>query len=85
MVMSSNRLRECIQCDLFRNISPVLKTVYTNIVNEYDKEIPQSQTADNPMASEEEHTTITRHQEDKLSKATSCLFPTKMIAKLEWT
>ena len=31
------------------------------------------------------HTTITRHQEDKQSKATSSLFPIKMIAKLEWT
>ena len=31
------------------------------------------------------HTTITRHQEDKLSKATSSLFPSKMNAKLEWT
>ena len=30
-------------------------------------------------------TTITRHQEDKLSKATSSLFPIKMIAILEWT
>ena len=29
--------------------------------------------------------TITRHQEDKSSKATSSLFPIKMIAKLEWT
>ena len=26
-----------------------------------------------------------RHQEDKLSKATSSLFPIKMIAILEWT
>ena len=26
-----------------------------------------------------------RHQEDKLSKATSSLFPIMMIAKLEWT
>ena len=31
------------------------------------------------------HTTITRHQEDKQSKATNSLFPIKMIAKLEWT
>ena len=31
------------------------------------------------------HTTITRHQEDKQSKATSPLFPIKMIVKLEWT
>ena len=29
--------------------------------------------------------TITRHQEDKLSKTTSSLFPIKMIAILEWT
>ena len=29
--------------------------------------------------------TITRHQEDKLSKAISSLFPIKMIASLEWT
>ena len=28
--------------------------------------------------------TITRHQEDKLSKATSSLFPIKMIAIIEW-
>ena len=26
-----------------------------------------------------------RHQEDKLSKATSSLFPIKMITNLEWT
>ena len=30
------------------------------------------------------HTTIIWHQEDKLSKVTSSLFPVKMIAKLEW-
>ena len=30
-------------------------------------------------------TTIMRHQEDKLSKAISSLFPVKMIAILEWT
>ena len=29
--------------------------------------------------------TITRHQEDKLSKATSSFFPIKMIAIIEWT
>ena len=37
------------------------------------------------MASRKSHTTTMRHQEDKLSKATSSLFPIKMIAKLEWT
>ena len=51
------------------------------ILNEYDQEIPQSQTADNPW----HRSTITRHQEDKLSKAISSLFPIKMIAILEWT
>ena len=56
------------------------------IVSEYEQEIPQSQTADKPIAPRgRANTTIVRHQDDKLSKATSCLFPIKMIAKLEWT
>ena len=42
-------------------------------------------TQTNPWHPWKIHTTITRHQEDKLSKATSSLFPIKMIAKLEWT
>ena len=48
------------------------------IVSEYDQEIPQSQTADNWKS----RSTTTRHQEDKLSKATSSLFPINMIAIL---
>ena len=55
------------------------------IVSEYDQEIPLSQTADKPVVSRDSHTTITRHQEDKQSKAIGSLFPIKMIAKLEWT
>ena len=51
------------------------------IVSEYDQK-PHSQTNDTARKS---HTTITRHQEDKQSKATSSLFPIKMIAKLELT
>ena len=39
----------------------------------------------NPRHREEELHKITRHQEDKQSKATSCLFPINMIAKLERT
>ena len=31
------------------------------------------------------HTTITRHQKDKQSKAISSLIPIEMLAKLEWT
>ena len=59
----------------------------SKIVSEYDQVIPQSQTADNPVASRarKSHSTITRHQEDKLSKATSSLFPIKTIAILERT
>ena len=52
----------------------------TQKVSEYDQEIPQSQTADQPMAPRGSP----RHQEDKLSKATSSHFPIQMIAKLEW-
>ena len=56
------------------------------IVSEYDQEIPQSKTADSPVAlRRKSRSTITRHQEDKLSKATSSLFPFKMIAILERT
>ena len=56
------------------------------IVSEYDQEIPQSQTADHPLGiARKSRSTITRHQEEKLSKAISSLFPIKMIAILEWT
>ena len=64
-------------CDKCQNINTVKK-----IVIEYDQEI--SQTAD----VRKRHTTITmitRHKEDKQSKATSSLFSIEMIAKLELT
>ena len=51
--------------------------------SKYDQEISHSQTADN--SGKKSCSTITRHQEDKLSKATSSLFFVKMIAILEWT
>ena len=57
----------------------------TKIVSEYDQEIPQSQTADNPVAPRGRAAQPSRDQEDKLSKAISSLFPIKMIAILEWT
>ena len=53
------------------------------IVSEYDQEIPQSQTTDNPVAPRGRAAQPSR--EDKSSKATSSLFPIKMIAILEWT
>ena len=53
--------------------------------SEYDQEIPQSQTADNPWHREEE--TLNHHETPgrQINKATSSLFPIKMIAMLEWT
>ena len=36
--------------DMIRNPSPITLPRLTKIVNEYDQEIPQSQTADNPVA-----------------------------------
>ena len=52
-------------------------------VRAYDQEIPQSHTADRRKS--HRTSTVTRHKEDNLSKATSSLFPIKMIAKLERT
>ena len=49
-------------------------------------EIPQSQTADKPVAPWGRATQQSRDtRKTKKSKATSSLFPIKMIAKLEWT
>ena len=55
--------------------------------SEYDQKIPQSQTADKPIASLGRATQQSRdtRKTDKQSKATSSLFLTEMIAKLEWT
>ena len=50
---------------------------WTNIVSEYDQEMPQSQTADTPMAPRGRATQQSRDTR-KTNKA-------KQIAKLEWT
>ena len=54
-------------------------------VNKPVQEIPQVQTAYNPVDREEEPLNHHENQEDRLSKAISCLFLIKMIAILEWT
>ena len=51
------------------------------IVSEYGQEIPQTNRRQPHGTARKSRSTITRHQEDKLSKATSSLFPIKMIAK----
>ena len=50
-------------------------------VSEYDQEIPQTPPQTNPRHREEESQNIYCNK----SKATSSLYPFKMIAKLEWT
>ena len=56
------------------------------IVSEYDQEITTITNCRQPHGTGRKgHTTITRHHNDNLSKATSSLFPIKMIAKLEGT
>ena len=68
------------------NFDMLQSTEYKKILSEYDQEIPHSQTADNPVAPRGRATQPSRDtKEDKLSKATSSLFPIKMIAILEWT
>ena len=51
-------------------------------VSEYDQEMPQSQTADQPTAPEE-NTRNTDSHNTIGSKATNSLFLSKVIAKLE--
>ena len=63
-----------------------LQLAFGNDVSEYGQEIPPSQTADKPMAPRGRATQQSRDtRKTKPSKATSSLFPIKMIAKLEWT
>ena len=59
----------------------------TKIVSKYDQEIPQSQTADKPMAPRGRATYQSRdtRKTNKLGNATSSIYPIKMIAKLEGT
>ena len=55
------------------------------IVGEYDQEYHNHKLQTTLSTAKKSHTTITRHQEDKQSKANSSLFSIKMIANLEWT
>ena len=57
----------------------------SKIVSEYDQEIPLSQTADNPWHHKEDPLNHHETPGRQISKATSSLFPIKMIAILEWT
>ena len=56
--------------------------IHTQKLSEYDQEIPQSETGDQPTAP---YGIATRHTKDNESKTTSSLFFVKMIAKLERT
>ena len=56
----------------------VLTNQKTKIVSEYDQKIPQSQTADNPIAPRGRAPRPSRDTRTPLSKATSSLFPIKV-------
>ena len=87
-IFMSMQIRSAVYSSLGQRAISKLSFVtklYLKKVSEYDQEIPQSQTADKPMAPRGRATQPSqRHKEDKLSKATSSLFSIKMIAKLGW-
>ena len=64
---------------------PLRSLACSKRVSEYDQEIRQSQIADKPMAPRGRATQQSRDTRKQLSKATSSLFPIKMIAILEGT
>ena len=70
-----------------RNINPKgpKYRFLSKIISEYDQEIPHSQAADNPWHRKEEPLNHLETPGRQISKATSSLFPIKMIAILEWT
>ena len=70
-------------CSFLRKVNSVSLQAF-KLVSEYDQEIPQSQTADNPWHREEEP--LNHHETPgRQSQTTSSLFPIKTIAILEWT
>ena len=79
----SEKIKGCIS--KITHISVEKYPIVPIIISKYDQEIPQSQTADNPMTPRERATQPSRDTMYKLSKATSSLFPIKMIAKVELT
>ena len=63
---------------------PILKCGL-KIVSEYDQEIPQSQTADNPWHREEEPLNHHETPGRQIKQSNQLSLPIKMIAILEWT
>ena len=71
------------QCNM---LNSCLGHVIGKIVSEYDQKNTTITNCRQPRGTaRKSRSTITRHKEDKLSKAISSLFPIKMIAILEWT
>ena len=68
------RLSSTIQYKLYKNS----KWVWSGNIKITNRRQPRG-------TARKSRSTITRHQEDKSSKATSSFFPIKMIAILEWT
>ena len=58
---------------------------FPNIVSEYDQEIPQSQTADNPVAPRGRPLNHHKTPGRQIKQSNQLSLPIKMIAILEWT
>ena len=62
----------------------LIMLILAQIVSEYDQENTTiTNCRQTHGTARKSHTAITRHQEDKLSKITSSLFPIKIFAKIE--
>ena len=71
-------IEKCWQCMKFQHFFKNSKWVWSGNTTITNCRPPRG-------TARKSRSTITRHQEDKLSKAISSLFPIKMIAILEWT
>ena len=68
----------CFISILFRFVLLQGDDTSTKIVSEYDQEIPQSQTADNPNATARKSiSAITRHQEGQIQQSNQLSLPTQ--------
>ena len=85
MVKQYRQIAEKPRTCTSNNISFVKCLIVPKILSEYDQEIPQSQTADNPWHRKEE--TLNHHETPgrQTKQSNQLSFPLKMIAILEWT
>ena len=86
ILKTKSTLNKCIFFQLLSCITHSMIYMYSNITNSkwvWSGNTTITNWRQTRGTARKSHTAITRHQEDKLSKATSSLFPIKMIARLE--